>query len=207
MEFYEFLWTHMRSTDFEFCWKVRLCLHVCLFVCLSVCLFVSRITQKLMRGILWWIMPLVQDWSLDLLTSSPACYHWAMDAPLNYLIRGILPYHYIKQLIIKSDVIAKVYWKCRQCYKHHVQGEPVLHLISAGTRGQTIDKCKNVSQLVHLSNPSNGCPEGETPSTMSLYEVTKQGTGKQMKWNEWCFRLQFCTCKAILSQGQPELMS
>ena len=36
----------------------------------------------IMRWILFWIMPLLQDWSLDLLTSSPAQYHWAKDAPL-----------------------------------------------------------------------------------------------------------------------------
>ena len=34
-----------------------------------------------MRWILLWIIPLVQDQSLDLMTSSPACYHCAMDAP------------------------------------------------------------------------------------------------------------------------------
>ena len=37
----------------------------------------------LMRWILLWIMPLVQDWSLNLLTSTPACYHCTTDAALN----------------------------------------------------------------------------------------------------------------------------
>ena len=35
---------------------------------------------RLMRWILFWIMPVVQDRSLDLLTSSPACYHCTTDA-------------------------------------------------------------------------------------------------------------------------------
>ena len=35
----------------------------------------------LIRLILLWIVPLEQDQSLDLLTSSPACYHCATDAP------------------------------------------------------------------------------------------------------------------------------
>ena len=35
----------------------------------------------LMRWIVLWIMPLVQDQSLDLLTLSPAHYHWATDGP------------------------------------------------------------------------------------------------------------------------------
>ena len=34
-----------------------------------------------MRRILLWIMPLPQDLSLDLLTSSPALYHYTTDAP------------------------------------------------------------------------------------------------------------------------------
>ena len=34
-----------------------------------------------MRWMLLSIIPLVQDRSLDLLTSSPACYYWATDAP------------------------------------------------------------------------------------------------------------------------------
>ena len=34
-----------------------------------------------MRWILLWTIPLVQDWLLDLLISSPACYYWATDAP------------------------------------------------------------------------------------------------------------------------------
>ena len=33
-----------------------------------------------MRWILLWIMPLVQDWSLDLLASNLACYHCTMAA-------------------------------------------------------------------------------------------------------------------------------
>ena len=28
----------------------------------------------------------------------------------------------------------------------------------------------------------------------------------RMKWNEWCFRPQFCTCKAILGLGQQRLL-
>ena len=37
--------------------------------------------SRLVRWILLWIMPLVQGRSLDLLTSSKACYHCTMDAP------------------------------------------------------------------------------------------------------------------------------
>ena len=33
------------------------------------------------KMILLWIMHLVQDWSLDMLASSPAHYFWATDAP------------------------------------------------------------------------------------------------------------------------------
>ena len=40
-----------------------------------------------MRWILLWIMPVVQDRTLDLLISSPVRYHCAMDAPMQvYLI-------------------------------------------------------------------------------------------------------------------------
>ena len=38
----------------------------------------------LMRWILLWIMPLVQDRLLDLLTSSPECYHCKKDVPNNF---------------------------------------------------------------------------------------------------------------------------
>ena len=31
-------------------------------------------------------------------------------------------------------------------------------------------------------------------------------TVNEMKWNEWCFRPIFCTCKAILCWEQPRLM-
>ena len=34
-----------------------------------------------MRWTLLWIKPLAQDWLLDLLASSPVCYHWTTDAP------------------------------------------------------------------------------------------------------------------------------
>ena len=29
---------------------------------------------------------------------------------------------------------------------------------------------------------------------------------KAWKWNEWCFRPRFCTCKAILGRGHPSQM-
>ena len=35
----------------------------------------------LMRWVLLWIMPQVQDWSIDLLTSNPWCYYCTTDAP------------------------------------------------------------------------------------------------------------------------------
>ena len=38
-------------------------------------------TPGIIRWILLWIMPLVQDRSLDLLASSPARYQWITDAP------------------------------------------------------------------------------------------------------------------------------
>ena len=37
--------------------------------------------DNVMKWILLWIIPLVQDRSLDLLTSNPACYHCTTDAP------------------------------------------------------------------------------------------------------------------------------
>ena len=36
----------------------------------------------LMRWLLLWITPMEEDWSLDVLTSSPACYHNTTDDPL-----------------------------------------------------------------------------------------------------------------------------
>ena len=44
----------------------------------------------LTKWILLWIMPLVQDYSLDLLTCSPVRYHWATDAP-NTTIAETIP--------------------------------------------------------------------------------------------------------------------
>ena len=58
----------------------------------------GRRQPGLMRWFLLWIMPLVQDRSLDLLTSSPACYHCAMDAPYIILPRKI-QLHVIEVLI------------------------------------------------------------------------------------------------------------
>ena len=31
-------------------------------------------------------------------------------------------------------------------------------------------------------------------------------TNLGVEWNDWRFRPRFCTCKAILVRGQPELM-
>ena len=54
----------------------------------------------LMRWILSWFMPVVQDQSHGLLNSSPACYHYTMDAPTPPYIRVIFKAVHI---IIKQD--------------------------------------------------------------------------------------------------------
>ena len=60
------------ETRNELCFRPRFC------TCKAI---LRRGQPELMRWILLWIMLLVQDQSLDLLTSSPARYHCAMDAP------------------------------------------------------------------------------------------------------------------------------
>ena len=67
------------------------CFHFKYFVkwnewCLAMILHSKAILgwgqTELMRWILLWIMPMAQDRSLELLTSSPACYHCSYGCPL-----------------------------------------------------------------------------------------------------------------------------
>ena len=58
----------------------------------------------LMRWILIWNMPLVQDWSLDLLTCSPARYHCTKDAP--HTIDA-----FDKHVVIEKQILSHIYWR------------------------------------------------------------------------------------------------
>ena len=62
---------------------------------------IGRGQYGLMRWNLLWIMPLVQDQSLNLLTSSPESYHCTMDVPANWWKLGFSYYirvHYNERL-------------------------------------------------------------------------------------------------------------
>ena len=61
----------------KWCFKPRFSTHKAIL---------GRGQPGLIRWILLWNMPLVQDRSLDLLTSSPTCYHWATDAPNSIML-------------------------------------------------------------------------------------------------------------------------
>ena len=63
---------------------------VCYATILHCKAILGRRQLGLMRRILVLIMPLVQDRSLDLLTSTPGRDHCTTDAPSNYVMNGII---------------------------------------------------------------------------------------------------------------------
>ena len=83
----------------EWCFRQRFCTRKAIL---------GRGQLGLMRWILSWIVPLVQDRTLDLLTSSPAHYHCTMDAPTYPWRSGR---HGIHCLLIKP-------WKCLKIFPY-----------------------------------------------------------------------------------------
>ena len=89
-----------------------------------------------MRWMLLWIMPLVQDQSLGLLTSSPACYHCTTDA--TYLVTVLW---YWKSISASTISLYRGYNNQRLLCTHPILRSP--YPIAQEPKWYTRDACGN----------------------------------------------------------------
>ena len=101
----------------EWCFRPRFC---------TVRLYWARGQPWLMRWILCWNMPLVQDRSLHLLTSNPARYQYATDAPGP----PRLPEYIINLKVLKQTLCMSKIYTWDEILRVHVDQQEIPRLLA-----------------------------------------------------------------------------
>ena len=189
----------------EWCFRPRFC----------ICKAIMGWGQPgLMRWILLWIMPLVQDQSLNLLTSSPVHYHCATDPPHSPTSSMII---YTRQnkfyCTFKSLCTIFLSWM-------NITASSSCLINCLKQRTSTFTPKPQIPHIVMKMNEWCFRPRfctvrlywaGDNLGFTHLYEASEWmnehmnewmawWTNEQMnEWmNEWCSGPRFCSCKAIL---------